>query len=65
MTASGLTQIKASSVRMALLITMAPFNHRCPNAALRIQALAAAEEIAEDADRYERDLCHVSAGPTL
>src|ERR1700724_3269178 len=49
MTASGLTQIKASSVRMALLITMAPFNYRCPNTALRIQALAAAEEIAEDA----------------
>ena len=65
MTASGLTQIKASSVRMALLITMAPFNYRCPNTALRIQALAAAEEIAEDADRYERDLCHVSASPTL
>jgi len=65
MTASGLTQIKASSVRMALLITMAPFNYRCPNTALRIQALAAAEEIAEDADRYERDLCHVSAGSTL
>jgi hypothetical protein len=55
MTASGLTQIKASSVRMALLITMAPFNYRCPNTALRIQALAAAEEIAEDADRYERE----------
>src|SRR6202035_1581026 len=57
MTASGLTQIKASSVRMALLITMAPFNYRCPNTALRIQALATAEEIAEDGASYQPVTC--------
>ena len=61
MNGSTSTQIKASSVRMALLIQRPLLT----TAALRIQPLAAAEEIAEDADRYERDLCHVSAGPTL
>ena len=34
-----------------------PFNYRCHNTGLRIQALAAAEEIAEDADRYEPVTC--------
>ena len=57
MTASGLTQVKASSVRMALLITMAPFMSPLLTRRSRIQALAAAEEIAEDADRYEPVTC--------
>jgi hypothetical protein len=36
---------------------MAPFIYRCPNTGLRIQALAAPEEITEDEIAYEPVTC--------
>jgi hypothetical protein len=36
---------------------MRPFIYRCPNTGLRIQALAAAEEITEDENAYEPVNC--------
>ena len=51
-----LTQTKAPSARIAFVGTKAPFIYRCPNAGLRIQALAA-EEITEGEEAYEAVTC--------